>query len=164
VLLILVAAVTLQGPFATAEAACGGQPLSRATEDSAFCKRLGVWQVALRNGDEWFIGPLPLQDGVSPRGVDGNLVRFSQHAFSADGIDEDGDWIWPCFGGTCAEEAVPAEIHARDGDAEVDISADVVTGPGSFDVVFRRMRITGWSARARRWRALVERLRGHHQL
>ena len=107
---LLVASVTLQplhGPFATLEAACGDATVENPTENSGFCTRLGAWQVALRQGDGWFVGPLPLRDGVTPHRVEGTppilFVRFAQHAFDPAGLDVDGEWSWPCAAGACRE-------------------------------------------------------------
>jgi hypothetical protein len=154
--LALAATVTLHGAFATADAACGGAPLVAATSEAAFCQRLGVWQVTLRDGDEWFIGPLPVQEGVTPERVVGGRVYFAQHAFRASGTDIDGEWLWPCRGHACLGEAVPLTLS----DHDVEIAADVLVSERGVDVVFTKLRLLGDGVAE--WRVLVESLRGHH--
>jgi hypothetical protein len=155
-LVITAATVTLHGSYATAEAACGDAPLVAATDEGAFCQRLGVWQVTLRDGDEWFIGPLPVQEGVQPERIEDGRVYFAQHAFRATGMDIDGEWMWPCRGRACLGNAVPLELH----DHDLEIAADVIVDERGVDVVFTRLRILGEGTAE--WRTLVEALRGHH--
>jgi hypothetical protein len=160
------------GPFATMEAACdNASHIKNANSGSAFCDRNGAWHAVLHGPEGWFIVRLPLQDGVSPARIESTppvyRIRFHQHAFSAEGVDVDGEWLLPCVNQSCATEAIPMDIRDRSRDVDVELKADVLTrssGPSwELTVVFIKVRIVGEGPRVAEWRGLVERLRGHHR-
>jgi hypothetical protein len=170
-LLVLAATVTLEplhGPYPSAEEACGA-PLEKASETSAFCQREGLWLLTLRDGDGWYVGPLPLQEGVTPIEVEGVpdvfRVRFAQHAFRATSVDIDGEFVWPCVGHACANQAVPVDVVDRSEGGDIEIGGSVVVTDGahpSFNVTFWKLRILGETPRAAMWRSLVAQMRGQH--
>jgi hypothetical protein len=164
----------LFGPFATLEAACGNaSQVKNSTPNAAFCDRERAWHAALHGSDGWFIARLPLQDGVTPARIESapplHRIYFHQHAFSAGGVDVDGDWMLPCANQKCASEPIPIDVRDGSRDLDVEVKAEAlirVERPDTWEltVIFTKLRILGTSRRAAEWRALVERLRGHHRL
>jgi hypothetical protein len=149
---------------------------SRCSARGAFLDAETGWWVLLPDGKRLRAAHVPL-DGTVPRQLDVRppifTVHLSQHAYSPDGADQDGEWLWPCVGGACTSLPVPISVRDRSHDTNVDVAADVAMlrvdpqragAPLVIDVVFRIARVNGTSPRAAAWRTRIEALRGNHVL
>jgi hypothetical protein len=164
------------GPFASAEAACAVVGGSRCRVRGAFLEAETGWWVLLPDGGRWRAAHVPLE-GARPHHLEARpplyTVRLTQHAYTAGGLDVDGEWLWPCVAGACTASPLPLTVRDRSRDTDVDIAADPAAlhidaersgAPLVVDVVFKSTRVAGSSARAGDWRIRIEALRGRHVL